>query len=169
MGTDNRLGGKLAAEKLVSAGARSLAFLGDTQPIEFAARFGGAKDIAARMGVTIRALPTHLSADQMGGEIARHLRKIQGEVDGIFAATDAIAVACLKELREHDIDVPGEMKIVGFDDLPIARQTVPPLTTVRQDIAAGAKGLVDLLMRRLGGEDTESLILPPHLIIRETV
>ncbi|QQN74388.1 LacI family DNA-binding transcriptional regulator [Croceicoccus sp. YJ47] len=169
VGTDNRLGGKLAAENLVSAGATSLAFLGDTQPIEFAARFGGAKDVAARMGVTIRALPTHLSADRMGGEIARHLRKIQGEVDGIFAATDAIAVACLKELREHDIDVPGEMKIVGFDDLPIARQTVPPLTTVRQDIAAGAKGLVDLLMRRLGGEDTESLILPPHLIIRETV
>ena len=169
VGTDNRLGGKLAAEKLVAAGARNIAFLGDTQPIEFAARFGGAKDIAAKMGVTIRALSTHLSADRMGGEIARHLRKIQGEVDGIFAATDAIAVACLKELREHEIDVPGEMKIVGFDDLPIARQTVPPLTTVRQDIAAGAKGLVDLLMRRLGGEDTESLILPPHLITRETV
>ena len=47
-------------------------------------------------------------------------------------------------------------------------QTAPPLTTVRQDIAAGAKGLVDLLLRRLGGEDTESLVLPPHLVVRET-
>jgi DNA-binding LacI/PurR family transcriptional regulator len=60
------------------------------------------------------------------------------------------------------------MKIVGFDDLPIAAQTVPPLTTIRQDINAGARGLVDLLLRRLAGEATESLVLPPHLTIRMT-
>lgn len=169
VGTDNRLGGKLAAEKLVAAGARKLAFLGDTQPIEFAARFAGAKEVADKMGVTIRPLSTHLSTDRMSDEINRHLGELQGEIDGIFAATDAIAVTCLKELRRHEIDVPGAMKVVGFDDLPIARQTVPALTTVRQDIAAGAKGLIDLLMRRLAGEDTESLILRPHLITRETV
>jgi DNA-binding LacI/PurR family transcriptional regulator len=64
--------------------------------------------------------------------------------------------------------VPDDVKLVGFDDLPIARQTIPPLTTVRQDIAAGARGLVDLLLRRLGGETTESLVLPPELVMRET-
>ena len=168
VGTDNRLGGKLAAERLIASGAKKLAFLGDTQPIEFAARFAGAKEVAEKMGVTIRALPTHLSPERTGQEIAEHLQKIEGKVDGIFAATDTIAVACLKELRERGIDVPRQLKVVGFDDLPISSQTAPPLTTVRQDIAAGAKGLVDLLLRRLAGEDTESLVLPPHLIIRET-
>ena len=168
VGTDNRLGGKLAVERLIASGAQNLAFLGDTQPIEFAARFAGAKEVAEKMGVTIRALPTHLSSERTGAEIAEHLQEIEGKVDGIFAATDTIAVTCLKELRERAIDVPRQLKIVGFDDLPISSQTAPPLTTVRQDIAAGAKGLVDLLLRRLEGEDTESLVLPPHLILRET-
>ena len=166
VGTDNRLGGKLAAEKLIASGCKSLAFLGDTQPIEFAARFVGAKEVAEKMGVPIRALPTHLSRDQTSEEIAVHLREIEGKVDGIFAASDTIAVTCLKELRDRGTNAPSRLKIVGFDDLPISSQTVPPLTTVRQDIAAGAKGLVDLLLRRLAGEDTESLVLPPHLIVR---
>lgn len=168
VGTNNRLGGKLAAERLIASGAKRLAFLGDTQPIEFAARFAGAKEVAEKMGVTIRALPTHLSPERTGEEIAEHMQEIQGKVDGIFAATDTIAVNCLKELRERRIDVPRQLKVVGFDDLPISSQTAPPLTTVRQDIAAGAKGLVDLLLRRLAGEDTESLVLPPQMIIRET-
>ena len=168
VGTDNRLGGKLAAQRLIASGAKNLAFLGDTQPIEFAARFAGAKEVAEKMGVTIRALPTHLSPERTGEEIAEHLREIGGKVDGIFAATDTIAVACLKELREGCVKVPSQLKIVGFDDLPISSQTEPPLTTVRQDISAGAKGLVDLLLRRLAGDDTESLVLPPHLVVRAT-
>ena len=168
VGSDNRLGGKLAAERLIASGARNLAFLGDTQPIEFAARYAGAKEVAAKMGVAIRALPTHLSPERTGEEIAGHLREIEGKIDGIFAATDTIAVACLKELRERGIEVPRQLRLVGFDDLPISSQTAPPLTTVRQDIAAGAKGLVDLLLRRMAGEDTESLVLPPHMIVRET-
>jgi DNA-binding LacI/PurR family transcriptional regulator len=168
IGTDNRLGGKLAAERLIAAGCRQLAFLGDTQPIEFAARYGGAREVAKRLGATIHALATHLSPDRTSAEIAGHLQHMAGRIDGIFAASDTIAVACLKELRERAIAVPGDVRVVGFDDLPIASQTVPALTTVRQDIAAGAKGLVDLLLRRLAGDDTESLILPPHLIARDT-
>ncbi len=168
VGTDNRLGGRLAAERLIAAGATSLAFLGDTRPMEFAARYAGAKDVAARMGVPIRALATHLSPDQVADEVGAHLAAIAGEVDGIFVATDTVAATCLAAMRARGIAVPETMRLVGYDDLPIASQTVPALTTVRQDIAAGARGLVDLLLRRLGGEETESLVLPPQLVVRQT-
>ena len=169
VGTDNRLGGRLAAECLIAGGARRLAFVGDTTAIEFAARFAGAQDVAARMGMPpVLALPTHLSPDRASEEIAAHLAAHAGAIDGIFAATDTLAALCLTELRGQGIAVPGDVKLTGFDDLPIARQTVPPLTTVRQDIAAGARGLVDLLLRRLAGETTESLVLPPELVLRET-
>lgn len=168
VGSDNRLGGKLAAERLISAGATSLAFLGDIEPIEFAARYAGASEVAARMGVPIRALPTHLSRLESSREIAGHMKRLDADVDGIFAATDVLAIACLKELRERGIEVPSAMKVIGFDDLPLASQTAPPLTTIRQDIAAGARGLVDLLLRRLAGEETESLVLPPQLVVRGT-
>lgn len=168
VGTDNRLGGKLAAERLIAAGATSIAFLGDVSAIEFAARHAGARDVAERMGVPITAHPTHLSPDRMGAEIAAHLDHLPRGCNAIFAATDAVAVACLQELRKRGVAVPDAMRLVGFDDLPIAGQTVPPLTTIRQDIAAGARAMVDLLLRRLAGEDTESLVMPPRLIVRET-
>lgn len=168
VGTDNRLGGRIAAERLIAAGALRLAFLGDTTAIEFAARFAGAQDVTDRMGVSIIALPTHLSPDRASEEIARHLAVTHGRIDGIFAATDTLAALCLTELRNRGVAVPSDMKVIGFDDLPVARQTVPALTTVRQDIAAGARGLVDLLLRRLAGEKTESLILPPQLVMRHT-
>lgn len=169
VGTDNRLGGRLAAERLIAAGARQIAFLGDTGPMEFAARFAGAQDAAARLGLPrVMALATHLSPERASSEISGHLAAHGGYVDGIFAATDTLAALCLTELRNKGLSVPEDVKLVGFDDLPIARQTVPPLTTVRQDIAAGARGLVDLLLRRLAGETTESLVLPPELIVRKT-
>lgn len=168
VGADNRLGGRLAAERLIAAGASRLAFLGDTAPFEFAARFAGARDIAEKMGATITAIPAHLSPKQTGKEIAEFLADRGKEIDGIFAASDTIAFACLRELQRQKISVPGAMKLVGFDDLPIAAQTLPPLTTIRQDIAAGAHGLVDLLLRRLSGEETESLVMPPKLVIRES-
>jgi DNA-binding LacI/PurR family transcriptional regulator len=169
VGTDNRLGGRLAAERLAAGGARRIAFLGDTVPIEFAARFAGAQDVAARLGLPpILALPTHLSPDRASEEIAAHLAERAGEIEGIFAATDTLASLCLIELRAMGMSVPEDVQLVGFDDLPLARQTVPPLTTIRQDIAAGARGLVDLLLRRLGGETTESMVLPPELVVRAT-
>jgi DNA-binding LacI/PurR family transcriptional regulator len=166
VGTDNRLGGRLAAERLIAAGARRLAFLGDTTAMEFAARFAGASDVAARMGIPIIALPTHLSPERASEEIARHLAAHEGQIDGIFAATDTLAALCLTALRARGVAVPDTIRLVGFDDLPIASQTMPALTTVRQDIAAGARGLVDLLLRRVAGDETESLILPPQLITR---
>ena len=169
VGTDNRLGGRLAAERLVAAGARRIAFLGDIGAMEFGARFAGAQDAAARLGLEpVMVLPTHLSPERASAEIAAHLTAQAGRIDGIFTATDTLAALCLTELRACGLAVPDSVRLVGFDDLPIARQTVPPLTTIRQDIAAGARALVDLLLRRLAGEKTESLILPPELIVRET-
>jgi DNA-binding LacI/PurR family transcriptional regulator len=58
--------------------------------------------------------------------------------------------------------------LVGFDDLPIASQTNPPLTTIRQDILAGARSMVDLLLRRIAGQTSESVVMPPQLIMRAT-
>jgi DNA-binding LacI/PurR family transcriptional regulator len=168
VGTDNRLGGRLAAERLVASGARNLAFLGDVSAMEFAARFAGASDAAARLSVPIQRFTTHLSPDQTAREIEANVDDILAKCDGVFAATDTIAIALMRELQKRKVAIPSALKLVGFDDLPVASQTSPGLTTIHQDIAGGARGLVDLLLRRMGGEVSESLILPPRLVIRET-
>ena len=168
VGTDNLLGGKLAMERLISAGAKRLAFVGDTNAPEFAARFAGARYVAQAFGLDLAEMPAHLATSGMTSEIAALMRKARRRFDGLFAATDLLALACLGELRQLGTDVPDKMKLVGFDDLPIAQQTNPALTTVRQDIAVGARAMVDLLLRRINGEDTESIVMPPVLIARDT-
>ena len=168
VGTDNRLGGRLAAERLIAGGAQQIYFLGDTSAVEFAARFAGAADAANRMGVAITPLANHLSTDRLEAEVATNLDREFKPGDAIFAATDTLAIASLVRLKARGIAVPDGVRIVGFDDLPLAAQTTPPLTTVRQDIRAGAFAMVDLLVRRLAGEDTESIVMPPHLIGRKT-
>ena len=168
VGTDNRLGGKLAAEQLIAGGARRIAFLGDVTAIEFAARHAGAAEVAARTGASVEILPTHLAPDSGAAEVAGHVAARGQDFDAIFAASDAIAVLALRELGKRGIRVPDQVRLIGFDDLPIAAQTVPALTTIRQDILGGAKAMVDLLLRRLAGEETESLVLPPRLILRDT-
>jgi len=168
VGTDNRLGGRLAAERLIADGAKAIAFLGDTGPIEFGARFAGAQEAAQRLGVPIKAFPTHLSRDVMQGEVAKYLPSLIKDYDGIFAATDTIGVACLHQLTKMGVRLPDQVRLVGFDDLPIASQTNPPLTTIRQDILAGARSMVDLLLRRIAGQTSESVVMPPQLIMRGT-
>jgi LacI family transcriptional regulator len=53
----------------------------------------------------------------------------------IFASNDSMAVGALSALREAEIEVPRQMSVAGFDDIPIARYVTPPLTTIRVDIA----------------------------------
>ena len=166
VGTDNRLGGKIATERLIESGARHVYFLGDTSAVEFAARYAGALDAAGQSGVTVTPLMSHLSSDRLEAEVAANLDRSFEPGDAIFAATDTLAIASLARLKALGIAVPDQVRIVGFDDLPLAAQTTPPLTTVRQDIRAGAFAMVDLLIRRISGEDTESIVMPPRLVGR---
>lgn len=168
VGTDNWLGGKLAMERLVAGGVTKPAFVGDRNAPEFAARYAGAKQVAEAYGLTLAELPAHLATSGMTAEIAALMARAAGRFDGLFAATDLLALACLGELKKLDTQVPDTMRIVGFDDLPIAQQTAPPLTTIHQDIAGGARAMVELLLRRIGGEDTESIVMPPALVVRGT-
>ncbi len=169
VGTDNRAGGKLSAARLIAQGKSRLAFFGDTHAPEIADRLAGANEaVDAAPGVSLRVFPTHLSNDEMADEVARHLDQAGLDIDGVVAASDMIAVNTLSALHKRGISVPGQVAVVGFDDLPIASQTMPGLTTVRQDIAGGAKAMVAALMERIAGRETPSTVLPPTLIVRES-
>ena len=63
----------------------------------------------------------------------------------VFAANDMMAVGCLKAFREAGLDVPGDIALAGFDDIPIARYVTPPLSTVRVRIAELGKNAMELL------------------------
>lgn len=167
VGTDNFLGGRLATQHLIDRGCRKIAFLGNTQAIEPSLRLEGAKAaIRAREGIVLMDTPTHFASEVSGLDIDSFLSQIDVPPDGIFAASDLIALTAIQVLATRGLSVPGDVKVVGFDDLYLAQTSAPPLTTVRQNIAAGASHLVDSLMKRIAGEVTGSVILSPELIVR---
>ena len=113
-------------------------------------------------------MPTPLSSEALGETIVAQLAQLGDDLDGIVAASDVIAMMILRALHERGARVPQQIAVVGFDDLPIATSTVPQLTTVRQDIAGGAKAMVGALMQRMAGINAPATILPPELVIRES-
>ena len=168
VGSDNRKGGEQAARHLIEQGARRFAFFGDPLAPEIAERLAGAQSALSQAGFgdALSVLPAHLTAETAHPAISAWLAEEGNLPDGIIAASDVIAMSTLRALAEKGYSVPGDVRVVGYDDLAFATQTVPPLTTIRQDLVAGAAHLVDLLFRRIGGENTNSVVLDPRLIIR---
>lgn len=168
VGVDNRKGGRLAGECLIASGRQKLAFLGEIGVPELRERFLGVCDAAKAAGLPAPLqLDIHLASDTMAGEIAGHLDRIR-ELDGIAAASDLIAMQTVRVLADHDIVVPRDISVVGFDDLPLAERTIPRLTTISQSITKGAQEMVRLLFDRIAGNETDPVEMEPVLVKRDT-
>ena len=86
----------------------------------------------------------------------------------VFAANDQMALGLLSALGAAGVDVPGDVSVAGFDDLPDAEFFQPGLTTVRQDFATLAARCVGVLERILAGERASSVSISGELVIRES-
>jgi DNA-binding LacI/PurR family transcriptional regulator len=167
VGSDNVRGGLIAGRHLIARGKRKLMFLGNPSPPEFSQRQQGFLQACAEAGLAepVHTLPIHLTAEAAYAAASAFLDEHPG-IDGIFAASDVVAMSVLRALAERGLAVPGDVAVVGYDDIMLAAHTSPPLTTIRQDLETGAKLLVDLLFRQIDGEACESVQLEPQLIVR---
>ncbi len=172
IGCDNFRGGLDAGRHLLGHGRRKLAFLGDANSHypEFQDRYRGY--VAAQEAEGIMPDPTlqmnALNTQDAGYTATTQLIESGQTFDAIFAASDTIAIGAMQALRERKIDVPDDVAIVGFDDLPAASLTHPPLTTIQQDYRQAGEVLVDSLLKRIRNIETASLVLPAKLIVRSS-
>ncbi len=91
------------------------------------------------------------------------------DITGIVCGNDHTALGVLRALRERGIGVPGDISVVGFDDIPEAAFFSPPLTTVRQDFfAIGQQAINGLLGQLEQGEPMESERIGLQLVVRES-
>lgn len=168
VGSDNVEGGRLAVAHLAAAGRSRIAFFGPVDAPEAALRFEGYKKGLAEAGLPFDpALIAPAPYTMEGAEEAASAFLASGvPFDSIFAFSDVVALAAIGELHAAGRTVPGDVAVVGFDDIVLARHSNPPLTTVRQDLAFGARAMVDLLFRRMAGEDAPSALAPIELVVR---
>ncbi|MEU9332637.1 LacI family DNA-binding transcriptional regulator [Streptomyces sp. NPDC048290] len=172
--SDNRGGAREAVRHLLALGRTRIAHItGALDQTSAADRLDGYRDVLPDGDP---ALVAHGDFTPSGGDRAmRELLDRRPDLDAVFAANDLTAVGALRVLREQGLRVPSDVAVVGFDDmLPIAEQTEPPLTTVRQDIEGMGRLMARRLLARLRGPATHSgptapatgVILPTTLVHR---
>jgi len=171
---DNLGGAFMAVEHLIRLGHTRIGTItGRPDMAPSQERLEGYKSAlrAHGLGVTEDLICEGDFTESSGMTCMRHL--LQARPTAVFAASDAMAIGALKVLREAGMQVPEDMALVGFDNIPIAGVIQPPLTTVRQPIEQLGAVAVDLLVSLLEqSPDTDvppqKLVLPTELAVRKS-
>ncbi len=172
---DDRAGGALAADYLLSLGHRRCGFVGDADVPDYALRTSDMRleGYRARLGESGVELPDEYVALarhslENARRAAHRLFDLPKPPTAVFAASDTQAMGVLKAARERSLAVPGDVAIVGFDDIDMADYI--GLTTIRQPLQESGRVAVDLLLARLADPDRppQEVWLPLTLVKRET-
>jgi len=103
----------------------------------------------------------------LGSRATADLLAREPGVDGLFVANDMMAIGAIRALRAAGRRVADDVAVIGFDDINIAADTDPPLTTIWQPAAEMTRTMVDLLLRRVRNEDVpDSVLLQTELVVR---
>jgi LacI family transcriptional regulator len=170
---DNNAGARAAVAHLVGLGHRRIACITNA-PLAYtsaSARLSGYLEALEAAGIPEDpALIVEGGFDPASGRTAMaDLLHRRGDLTAAFVASDMVAFGALRALREAGRAIPGDVSVVGFDDIPLARHFDPPLTTIRIPArelgAAAGRALVERLAGRDGGERT---LLATELVIRDS-
>jgi DNA-binding LacI/PurR family transcriptional regulator len=173
---DDFSGGVMAAHYLAEKGHRRVGFIGDLNPPDYAirpvlARFEGFQAGLAECGL---ALPEELVVScrydqEASRQAAQRLLQLPEPPRAIFAAADIQAIAVMKVARELGFAIPGELALLGFDDLDLADYV--GLTTIRQPLDDSGRIAVDLLLGCMADPErpAQQVKLPLTIVERDTV
>jgi DNA-binding LacI/PurR family transcriptional regulator len=105
-----------------------------------------------------------------GEKGARHLLSLAEPPSAIMCANDSMAIGAIKAIREKGLTVPNDINVIGFDDIPVASQVHPPLTTVAAPIKKIANLCVHMLINLIKGVDLDNkhIALPAQLAVRDS-
>lgn len=170
VGGDNEQGGYLATRHLIQQGSKRIAYFGDIAHPEAGARHRGYLRALHEAGLQEdpRLLQSFLFGDTRIRAIIDQWLNLDLAFDAIFAASDVTALSILGALKERNINVPGRVKVVGYDDIALAEHIHPSLSSIRQPTVAAGKALVSLLLEAIAGQPKRTIVLPAQLVERES-
>jgi DNA-binding LacI/PurR family transcriptional regulator len=170
--SDNEEGGFDATTHLLQQGRRKIAFVGTANEgnPEFLERYRGYCRALRAAGITPDdKLRADADPSELAGRAALAELLSRGvEFDAIFAASDVAAIGAMHALQAMGRSVPDDVAIVGFDDIPAASLSSPPLTTVTQDAHQAGEALIEAILEAVERGTTTNRVLPVRLTVRES-
>lgn len=177
IGSDHKAGAVSALDHLTTIGHEVIACIAGPQELPpLRLRLEGYLDFAGphldRLGLDASAyVRTGPWSYQFGYEAATSLlTELRPRPTAIFASSDQQAIGALRACADIGLDVPGDISVIGYDDIPIASLFTPRLTTVRQPLERTAELAVERLLMRLETPDRRRrrMLLPTELVLRES-
>jgi DNA-binding LacI/PurR family transcriptional regulator len=188
VGIDDRGGARAVAEHLIGLGHRRLAIIVptlvfdgregrvDEERLREAAyhndreRLAGVREglEAAGIGWEAVMIEERSNSQEAGAAAAQSLLAETPRPTAIVATTDQLALGAIRGARELGLEVPTELSVAGFDDIPEAARSRPPLTTVRQPHVGKGTLAGDRLFELLDGSEAPDTVLPVELVVRES-
>ncbi|MEZ8099439.1 LacI family DNA-binding transcriptional regulator [Vibrio bivalvicida] len=170
---DNELGGQLATEYLLRMGHRDIACItGPLDKSDARGRLQGYRKALEEAGILFdEALISEAGfTEESGVSAMRKLLKREHSFTAVFASNDHMAFGAFEVLKEHNIQVPEQVSLIGFDDILFARYISPPLTTVNFPIEQMSAEAVQLVIQILNKNKRDvSFKLSPTLVPRSSV
>ena len=172
---DNVAAAAEAVAHLVAGGRRRIAAIGAKRGSTAATaelRLEGYRQAVAAAGLRhdpALEVATEQFSRASGAAAVQHLLDAGTEIDALFCFNDLLALGAIEALRGRGLSVPGDVAVVGFDDIDEGRHTDPDLTTVASDLRALADSALDRLLARLdepGTVESSSIVVPHRLVVR---
>jgi LacI family transcriptional regulator len=170
---DDSAGGYELAKHLVELGHKRLAILGKSPHRGPYDRLLGFKKALGDAGLDLPDdVQVHAITDEEVAIGVRHLLSLSDPPTAIFAYQDSLAALVYKHLSDAGLSVPGDVSVVGFDDLELATYISPRLTTVGKHIEPLAKEFVKLLVQKISDAaadaEPQHVVVTPQLVVRES-
>lgn len=169
---DDVRGGRLAAAHLLAGGARRPVFVGGPFDVaQMRDRYEGFRLEVQAAGARHDLIRTSTLSVRLGRDIGNRIAATPeaSRPDAIFGGNDEVALGIMQSLIQSDIAVPGDIPIVGYDDIDFAASAIVPLTSVRQPSNEMGRQAASLLLRALGESDElASVRYDPSLIVRQS-
>jgi DNA-binding LacI/PurR family transcriptional regulator len=167
---DNIGGGRLAARRLIEGGRRRLATIAGPADMTAATdRLAGFRAAVSEAGLRVEAVAVGDFHRASGEAAMREILAREPEIDGVFAASDLMAAGAMRVMRAAGRTVPGDVAVIGFDDVELAQHTDPPLTTIHQPVGDVIRIVTQMLIRQIhGAAPEEPVVLPVELVARDS-
>jgi LacI family transcriptional regulator len=168
---DNEHGAFQATSHLIHRGHRKIGFIsGDLSRLSFMQRYTGYATALRNHGLEVDPSLVRTGGLENGYEHVGHLLD-NNSITAIFSANDINAIYGYKAINERNLRVPEDISMVGFDDIDLARISMPPLSTVRVDKEELGSIAVRTVLSMIRGESDKpvTLIMPTKLIERDSV